>query len=70
MMHLAKACIPSMKQMLNPCILSTHNPATTVAHGQLVTGSRQITGVKQRRARLVLVLGWVTAAQVTLPDMC
>ena len=38
------------------------------AHGRLVTSSRQITEVKQRRARLVL--GWVTAARVTLPAMC
>ena len=30
-----------------------------VAHGRVVTSSRQITEVKQRRARLVL--GWVTA---------
>ena len=30
-----------------------------VAHGRMVTSSRQITEVKQRRARLVL--GWVTA---------
>ena len=29
-----------------------------VAHGRMVTSSRQITEVKQRRARLVL--GWVT----------
>ena len=34
----------------------------------MVTSSRQITEVKQRRARLVL--GWVTAAWVTLPAMC
>ena len=39
-----------------------------VAHGRVVTSSHQITGVKQRRARLVL--GWVTSAQVTLPAMC
>ena len=39
-----------------------------VAHGCEVTSSRQITEVKQRRARLVL--GWVTAARVTLPAMC
>ena len=39
-----------------------------VAHGRMVTSSRQITEVKQRRARLVL--GWVTAARVTLPAMC
>ena len=32
-----------------------------VAHGRMVTSSRQITEVKQRRARLVL--GWVTAAR-------
>ena len=38
-----------------------------VAHGRVVTSSRQITEVKQRRARLVL--GWVTAARV-LPAMC
>ena len=37
-------------------------------HGRMVTSSRQITEVKQRRARLVL--GWVTAARVTLPAMC
>ena len=39
-----------------------------VAHGRVVTSSHQITEVKQRRARLVL--GWVTAARVTLPAMC
>ena len=39
-----------------------------VAHGRMVTSSRQITEVKQRRAWLVL--GWVTAARVTLPAMC
>ena len=38
-----------------------------VAHGRMVTSSRQITEVKQRRARLVL--GWVTAAR-HLPAMC
>ena len=38
-----------------------------VAHGRVVTSSRQITEVKQRRARLVF--GWVTAARVTLPAM-
>ena len=32
-----------------------------VAHGRMVTSSRQITEVKQRRARLVL--GWVTVAR-------
>ena len=35
-----------------------------VAHGRVVTSSRQIT----RRARLVL--GWVTSARVTLLAMC
>ena len=40
-----------------------------VAHGRVVTSSRQITEVKQRRAQLVL--GWVTAgARVTLSAMC
>ena len=39
-----------------------------VAHGRMVTSSRQITEVKQCRARLVL--GWVTAARVMLPAMC
>ena len=39
-----------------------------VAHGRVVTSSRQITEVKQRRAQLVL--GWVTGARVTLPAMC
>ena len=39
-----------------------------VAHGRVVTSSRQITEVKQRRARLVL--GWVTAARVTLSAVC
>ena len=34
----------------------------------MVTSSRQITEVKQRRAWLVL--GWVTVARVTLPAMC
>ena len=42
--------------------------ALMVAHGRVVTSSRQITEVKQRRARLVL--GWVTDARVTLPAMC
>ena len=35
-----------------------------VAHGRMVTSSRQITEVKQRQGRLVL--GWVTAARVML----
>ena len=35
------------------------------AHGRMVTSSRQITEVKQRRARLVL--GWVTAARSSHP---
>ena len=40
-----------------------------VAHGRVVTSSRQITEAKQRWARLVL--GWVTAgARVTLSAMC
>ena len=39
-----------------------------LAHGRVVTSSRQITEVKQRRARLVL--GWVTAACISLPAMC
>ena len=39
-----------------------------VAHGRMVTSSRQITEVKQRRAQLVL--GWVTTARVTLLAMC
>ena len=39
-----------------------------VAHGRMVTSSHQITEVKQRRTKLVL--GWVTAARVTLPAMC
>ena len=39
-----------------------------VAHGRMVTSSRQITEVKQRRAQLLL--GWVTAARVTLLAMC
>ena len=38
------------------------------AHGRVVASSRQVTEVEQRRARLVL--GWVTAARVTLPAMC
>ena len=41
---------------------------TMVAHGRVVTSSRQITEVKQRRARLVL--GWVIGARVMLPAMC
>ena len=36
--------------------------------GCVVTSSRQITEVKQRRARLGL--GWVTGARVTLLAMC
>ena len=44
-------------------IFPDHNHLLTtncvVAHGRVVTSSRQITEVKQRRARLVL--GWVTA---------
>ena len=51
---------PQPRQLTNIFIL--------VAHGRVVTSSRQITEVKQRRARLVL--GWVTAARVTLPAMC
>ena len=39
-----------------------------VAHGRVVTSSRQITEVEQRRARLVLA--WVTGARVTLLAMC
>ena len=39
-----------------------------VAHGCVVTSSRQITEVKQHQARLVL--GWVTGARVMLPAMC
>ena len=39
-----------------------------VAHGHVVTSSRQITEVKQRQAKLVL--GLVTGARVTLPTMC
>ena len=39
-----------------------------VAHGRVVTSSRQITEVKQCQARLVL--GWVTGARVTLPAVC
>ena len=39
-----------------------------VAHGQMVTSSRQITEVKQRRAQCLL--GWVTAARVRLLAMC
>ena len=37
-----------------------------VAHGRVVTSSRQITEVKRAR----LVLGWVTGARVTLLAMC
>ena len=44
------------------------NESNASAHGRMVTSSRQITKVKQRRAQLVL--GWVTAARVTLPAMC
>ena len=40
----------------------------SIAHGRVVTSCRQITEVKQCRARLVL--GWVTGARVTLPAMC
>ena len=39
-----------------------------VAHGRVVTSSRQINEVKQRQTRLVL--GWVTGARVTLLAMC
>ena len=39
-----------------------------VAHGRVATSSHQLTEVKQCRARLVL--GWVTAARVTLLAMC
>ena len=40
-----------------------------VAHGLVLTSSRQITEVKQRRARLVL--GWVTAhCSSHAPAMC
>ena len=41
---------------------------TLTAHGRVVASSRQITEVKQRRARLVL--GWVTGDRVMLPAMC
>ena len=42
---------------------------TMVAHGRVVTSSRQITEVKQRQARLVL--GWVTArCSSHAPAMC
>ena len=39
-----------------------------VAHGRVVTSSRQITEVKQRRAQSAL--GWVAGARVTLLAMC
>ena len=42
--------------------------AHKVAYGRVVTSSRQITDVKQCRARLVH--GWMTSSQVTLPAMC
>ena len=45
------------------CICSEY-----LAHGRVVTSSRQITEVKQHQAWLVL--GWVTGARVTLPAMC
>ena len=41
---------------------------SVVAQGQAITSSRQITEVKQLLA--LLVLGWVTSTQVTLPAMC
>ena len=52
---------------------SDHKPLETIfkhpiSHGRVVTSSRQITEVEQRRARSVL--GWVTAARVTLLAMC
>ena len=39
-----------------------------LTHNQVVTSSRYITEVKQRRSWLVL--GWVTGALVMLPAMC
>ena len=39
-----------------------------VAHGRVVTSSRQITEVKQCQTRLLL--GWMSGARVTLPTMC
>ena len=55
------ACATQNTQANSACI-------TVVALGRMVTSSRQITKVEQRRARLVL--GYVTAAGVTLPAMC
>ena len=39
--------------------IELYDDRSALAHGRVVTSSRQITEVKQRRARLVL--GWVTA---------
>ena len=59
---------PSKKSLHDVNTQETVRPVPVVAHGRMVTSSRQITEVKQRQARLVL--GWVTAARVTLPVMC
>ena len=50
------------------CFMNSDVCLSMVAHGRLVTSSRQITEVKQRRARFVL--GWVTDGRVTLSAMC
>ena len=56
-------CFPAEDIRLSCCILifvqvGVITQQDLVAHGRVVTSSRQITEVKQRRARLVL--GWVT----------
>ena len=45
-----------------------HGPSIMVAHGRVVTNSRQITEVKQRRAWLVL--GWMTASHWLVFESC
>ena len=64
---MSNALYPSL-QSYNASLSTQSHLTACVAHGRVVTSSRQITEVKQRRARLVL--GWVTAARVTLPAMC
>ena len=49
-------------------LYSGYYAASLSSPGRMVTSSRQITEVKQRRAPLVH--GWVTTARVTLPAMC
>ena len=49
-----------MKHRLKLTMLTLYDIHKLTRHGRMVTSSRQITEVKQRRARLVL--GWVSHA--------